>query len=460
MQVPYQDRQKYEKIYYEQPLIMGKLSSDKARNLFLQSGLSTQQLAQIWSLCATRSAGFIEKDEFVNAMFIIFSMLNGSMKSVPLSLPMTNSNVIGNNMPGMNRPSSVSSTNSSIASSGMKSSKPIDWHINSSDKVNYDNLFYRFEDKQSHTVKANSIASFLKEKGFTPAALNQAWNLIDVKREQKINKEQFSLLLHLLNLVNKGHELPHQLPIHLKNRFLGITPPSSNMNSNNTSFNTSFNSISYNTSFNTSTNNYGNTGSNMNNGNVMSSMSSNVSNSIPSMNTNVDRNLSNNNSNVNVMNNNNNINNTSSNIGSNWNSQFNNNNNNNFKVEQQSKNEVVNQDDEEDELLKLKEEELKKELSTLESKLNSNTTEDANLSLIEMENFLSFLKEIEVNLLKLNEDNNNTNKNENHLNEIEELKKLIFQMEDKNNQLKRWSNLQLKELNEFELELQKIKLNL
>jgi epidermal growth factor receptor substrate 15 len=67
--------------------VNGVLTSDAARNIFMKSNLSVDQLAQIWNLADTRRSGTLNQTEFIIAMHYIAGTMDGSVGTLPSSLP-------------------------------------------------------------------------------------------------------------------------------------------------------------------------------------------------------------------------------------------------------------------------------------------------------------------------------------------------------------------------------------
>lgn len=80
-------REKYSKMFQMAHPVNGVLSSDAARSIFMKSNLSVDQLALIWNLADTRRSGTLNQTEFTIAMHYIAGTMDGSISSLPSSLP-------------------------------------------------------------------------------------------------------------------------------------------------------------------------------------------------------------------------------------------------------------------------------------------------------------------------------------------------------------------------------------
>ncbi|CAO3629106.1 unnamed protein product [Cunninghamella blakesleeana] len=81
-----EERQRYSEIFYAwETSSTGYLSGDKAREVFLQSGLLENDLMKIWSLADKDNKGSLDADEFAIAMHLIYRKLNNF--DIPNILP-------------------------------------------------------------------------------------------------------------------------------------------------------------------------------------------------------------------------------------------------------------------------------------------------------------------------------------------------------------------------------------
>jgi epidermal growth factor receptor substrate 15 len=80
-------REKYSRMFQMAHPVNGVLDAESARNIFVKSNLSVDQLAQIWNLADTRRSGALNQTEFVIAMYYIAGIMDASIRSLPESLP-------------------------------------------------------------------------------------------------------------------------------------------------------------------------------------------------------------------------------------------------------------------------------------------------------------------------------------------------------------------------------------
>ncbi|KAI8069894.1 hypothetical protein BC940DRAFT_17332 [Gongronella butleri] len=80
-----EEKQRYRAIFEAWAAGSGYLSGDQARQVFLQSGVSEQDLMKIWTLADRDNRGSLDVDEFAIAMHLIYRKLNNF--DVPSVLP-------------------------------------------------------------------------------------------------------------------------------------------------------------------------------------------------------------------------------------------------------------------------------------------------------------------------------------------------------------------------------------
>ncbi|KAF9121585.1 hypothetical protein BG015_005789, partial [Linnemannia schmuckeri] len=81
------DRTKYANMFMACGPVGGLLDGDKAREVFLKSKLPVDKLSQIWGLADTKSRGSLDLADFTIAMFYIQRTMDGSISTLPTTLP-------------------------------------------------------------------------------------------------------------------------------------------------------------------------------------------------------------------------------------------------------------------------------------------------------------------------------------------------------------------------------------
>jgi epidermal growth factor receptor substrate 15 len=154
--------------------VNGVLDADSARNIFMKSNLSVDQLAQIWNLADVRNSGTLNQAEFVVAMHYIAGIMDGSISSLPSSLPPA----IYNSAAGRSTPTSPVSRQFS----GDRSLSPSFGHRfpSSSPSLQKQAITRQFTGSPLQAQASLSIAS-----AFTaPAAANTHWDVTDQEKQK------------------------------------------------------------------------------------------------------------------------------------------------------------------------------------------------------------------------------------------------------------------------------------
>lgn len=88
-----------------------------------------------------------------------------------------------------------------------------EWIVNK-ERNNYDELFEALNPIQGklsgQTVKEELVKSKLPN-----VILAKIWKLSDVDKDGYLDKDEFALAMHLINVKLKGNEIPEELPHHL-----------------------------------------------------------------------------------------------------------------------------------------------------------------------------------------------------------------------------------------------------
>lgn len=89
--------------------------------------------------------------------------------------------------------------------------KPLEWYVPSDDKARYQGIFEQHAGGSSN-IRLLDVDEFLNSLGISRSAITKAWGLVDARKYQQMNQEQFVYLLHILSHVVKGGQVPDSLP--------------------------------------------------------------------------------------------------------------------------------------------------------------------------------------------------------------------------------------------------------
>ncbi|KAJ1729387.1 endocytosis defective- protein [Coemansia sp. Benny D160-2] len=220
-----EERNQYQQHFLNAGPADGKLAGPVARANLLQSGLSSHQLGDIWELADIDKDGALDFDEYCIALKIVFSLLHGKIGSVPPVLPpglipetkyaFFGASMVGGGVQG----AAVTQSQHQSQSPGIGGSSgagALEWYVPGDDRSRYESVFAQHSRGSSH-VRALDVDEFLNSLGIPRSAVSQAWALVDVRKYQQLNLDQFVYLLHVLNAVRtRGAQIPATLPSAVK----------------------------------------------------------------------------------------------------------------------------------------------------------------------------------------------------------------------------------------------------
>jgi len=91
-------------------------------------------------------------------------------------------------------------------------SQNVDWVVNPSDKLVYDNIFRTLglEGGKLSGMKAKRV---LTDTGIQKQNLRSIWELSDMDQDGALDSDEFALAMYLCDIVKKGKQIPQQLPM-------------------------------------------------------------------------------------------------------------------------------------------------------------------------------------------------------------------------------------------------------
>ncbi|KAG0684614.1 endocytosis defective- protein [Pichia californica] len=208
-----------------------KLNGDKLKPVFNNSHLAQDQLTKIWDLADIDVDGELDFEEFCIAMRLIFDLVNGNTTKVPYKLPDWL-------IPGSKRhlveadQAVVSNVNNTGNSSGGESdtddeytlSSDFDWYISPTDKNSYEDVYNSSCDNYGR-ISFNSLDGLYKTLSKVPPTdISYAWNIVNPKQSETIDKDQCLVFLHILNQRSNGKRVPRSIPPSLRATFSKEVP--------------------------------------------------------------------------------------------------------------------------------------------------------------------------------------------------------------------------------------------
>ncbi|KAJ9096767.1 hypothetical protein QFC21_005037 [Naganishia friedmannii] len=253
------DRTQFTRLFVSSNPVNGLLPATQAQTIFIKSGLPTETLAQIWNLADTQQRGSLDLPDFILAMYFIQHTMAGAFKSLPPVLPaglyeqasggrpkppplptspiarqmtgnmsstgsptpsMITRQMTGSGAPiqpqrtgqGYSAPPAVPSRQ--FSGSSYMPSQPAQqaWDIKSEEKQAADSFFDGLDTMKRGFIEGDVAVPFMIQSGLPEGVLAQIWDLADIRKEGKLNKDEFAVALYLINKKLGGIEVPTTLP--------------------------------------------------------------------------------------------------------------------------------------------------------------------------------------------------------------------------------------------------------
>lgn len=223
---------KYWEIFQGLNPVDNKLTGDKASTVLKNSRLKDEQLSQIWDLSDIDADGKLDFEEFCITMRLIFDLVNGNQQSLPTELPSWLIPASKAHLIQANRAVSTGSNNYQSSNNSVNDdydedetlSDDFDWYISPTDKSIYETIYNSNSDSYGR-VKFDSLSGLYQTLGKVPRSdISSAWNLVNPKSSETIDKDQVLVFLHILNQRENGKRIPRYVPASLRATFSKETP--------------------------------------------------------------------------------------------------------------------------------------------------------------------------------------------------------------------------------------------
>lgn len=225
---------KYWQIFQGQQPVNGRLTGNTMFALLKNSQLPDNKLEKIWDLADIDGDGTMDFEEFCIAMRLVFDILKGDMPDVPATLPQwlvpgSKQHLVGGSQPsGIGAMPQRSSMRDDDDDTGLSSD--FNWYISPDDRRAYDSV-YSVNSDSLGKVSFDSLSELYRSlDGVPDTDISSAWNLVNPRSDEKIDKEQCIVFLHILNNRSKGVRVPRGIPSSLRASF-GKDIPAYDVNS-------------------------------------------------------------------------------------------------------------------------------------------------------------------------------------------------------------------------------------
>lgn len=253
------DRARYTRIFASAGPQGGLLDGEKAKEIFVKSKLPFDKLGAIWNLADTNARGKLDLTDFIVGMHFIQSTMNGSLTTIPASLPAGvyekaasggagvpsspvgshlgaqhtggSAGFVSRQMTGSNQfampsspmrsnirsPPPATANSSALQPQQTGSSFPgtpvaSSWAVSAADKAKSDRFFDGLDQDRKGVLEGQAAVPFFVQSGLSEATLAHIWDLSDITQSGTLSRDEFAVAMHLINLKITGSDLPSELP--------------------------------------------------------------------------------------------------------------------------------------------------------------------------------------------------------------------------------------------------------
>ncbi|KAG6812219.1 hypothetical protein H0H92_003840 [Tricholoma furcatifolium] len=229
------------KLFEECSPVYGLLEGEKARDVFLTFDLSPKDLWKIWEISDTRKRGALDRYDFALAIYLIQGVQTGRLTSIPPTTPPqiyeqiramsapasprissapTSPQLLGSSVrpkrPTRPPPSPIVTTADPIAVQLARSptyaANGQIWNVNSDAKVTAEEQFQLLDSSKAGYIGWDVATEFMLKFELSSEDVALIWDLADLDHNQRLNRDEFVVAMHLIEQRLNGVELPHILP--------------------------------------------------------------------------------------------------------------------------------------------------------------------------------------------------------------------------------------------------------
>ncbi|KAJ1959494.1 hypothetical protein IWQ62_004589, partial [Dispira parvispora] len=216
------ERNKYTRLFQNSHPKDGLLDGERARQILMKSKLSVEMLGQVWNLADTQHRGALDLADFMIAMYYIQRLMEGRITTLPTENPApllasvrgTTGAASNAAPPSRSRVISpdLSNFDPSRPSSSASFQPPTTWGVPPEVKHQADRHFATLDTTHRGWVTGDQAVPFFLKSGLPDADLARIWDLADRTKAGKLNTEEFSVALYLIQQRRGGKDIPGELP--------------------------------------------------------------------------------------------------------------------------------------------------------------------------------------------------------------------------------------------------------
>lgn len=220
---------KYWEIFAGLNPVDNKLTGDRVQPVLKNLRLPNDQLLQIWELSDIDEDGKLDFEEFCITMRLIFDLVNGNAQLVPAELPdwlvpSLKIHLLQAKRALAGGQQDFGAYQGVLDDDDDRLLDQFDWYISPTDRSTYESIYNRNLDLLGRVRFDLLQLLYDLLTQVQPSDISLAWNIVNPKQFETIDKDQVLVFLHILNQRENGKRVPRGVPALLRATFSKEAP--------------------------------------------------------------------------------------------------------------------------------------------------------------------------------------------------------------------------------------------